>query len=282
MQARARLAIVGRRADLGTCLPPAGLEALEIGWVERPAGPDHDRLAQALARLRPDVVVALEPEPGEGAVVSAAGRPSVAWLVADLGPDAVDRVACAGFERLVAASPAAARRAGSVPAWRIAPLPVADACFATVGAPGSPPRVFFDGPASERRDEILQPTKHAFDVLHLAGGGSPERLRELQGRCDIALDLREEPGLPPRDRVGTALAAGLLVVAELPVDRPGLTPGADLLTFDAVPDLHELLAGLRRHPESMHTIRVRGRRRAEALRASVVLPQLVADVLASA
>lgn len=280
MHPPARLAVVGHRAELGTCLPPEPLAGLEVGWVERPVDPDPAALRAAVERLRPDVVAVLEPQAGDGALLDGLGAVRLAWLVADCDPSADDGARCADFDRVVAASAGAARRAPDCAPWRIEPLPVSDALFAAVGAPGTPPRVFFDGPTCPRRDTILQPTKHNFDVLHLAGGGTPERLGGLIGRCDVALDLREEPGVALRDRVGTALAAGLLVIAESPLERPGLLRGHHVLTFANVWDLHDILLGLRRHPDAMRSLRVRGRRHAERLRASVALPRLVAEVLA--
>jgi len=245
--------------------------------VERPIEPDADRLRAAVERAGPDVVLALDPEPGEGEALAGLGALSAAWLV--MAPDGADGAALAGFDRVLAASEAVGRRAGAVP-WRVEPFPVADDLFAPVHDARVPPRVFFDGPTSDARDRLLQPVKHDFDVLHLAGGADDERLADLLGRCDVAIDLREERGLVPRDRIGTALAAGLLVLAQGPLERPGLAAGTHLLEFDRLWDLHDLLTTIRRHPDAHRSIRVRGRRAAETLRASVVLPRLGADLLA--
>ena len=263
-------------------MAPAGTDGCVVTWVERPDGRGAaDRLLAAVARAEPDVVIALDPEPGEGDVLAASGVPAAAWLVtAPSGGHAGE--AHAGFERVLAVSPAVAGRAHVPALWRVEPLPVADALFAAVRDPGSPPRIFFDGPASDARDELLQPVKHGFDVLHLAGGADEARLADLLGRCDAAIDLAEEAGLAPRERIGTALAAGLLVLAEDPAERPGLEPGTHLLTFGGVWDLYDLLTSIRHHPDAYRSIRVRGRRAAEALRASVVLPRLAADLLADA
>ncbi len=245
--------------------------------MERPVEPDADRLRAAVERAEPDVVLALDPEPGEGAALRGLGALSAAWLV--MAPEPAAGPALAGFDRVLAASEAVGRRAGAEP-WRVEPFPVADALFAPVQDPRVPPRIFFDGPTSAVRDELLQPVKHDFDVLHLAGGADDARLADLLARCDVAIDLREERGVAPRDRIGTALAAGLLVLAQGPLERPGIAAGTQLLAFDQLWDLHDLLTTVRRHPDAHRSIRVRGRRAAEALRASVVLPRLGADLLA--
>lgn len=274
---------MGRRGDLGTCLPGTDAVGCEIAWVERPVGGDAPRLRAAVELLRPDVVLVLEPEPGEGAALAGLGAVTGAWLVAALetGSEA-ERGATDGFDRVLAACPVAARRAGKRAIWRVEPLPVSDVLFAPVDGLGVPPRMFFDGPASERRDTILQPVKHAFDVLHLAGGADLRRLAELLARCDVAIDLREEAGIGPRDRIGPALAGGLLVLAEEPLERPGLSAGTHLVTFGEVWELHDLLAEVRRHPDALRSVRVRGRRAAEILRGSVALPRLVEELLADA
>jgi len=245
--------------------------------VERPLAPDAEGLHAEVERAEPDVVLVLDPEHGEGEALSGLGALSAAWLVMAPGP--ADGAALTGFDRVLAASAAVAARAGADP-WRVEPFPVADALFAPVQAPRVPPRIFFDGPTSTTRDELLQPVKHDFDVLHLAGGADDARLADLLGRCDVAIDLREERGLAPRDRIGTALAAGLLVLAQGPLERAGLSAGTHLLEFEQLWDLHDLLTTVRRHPDAHHSVRVRGRRAAEALRASVVLPRLGVDLLA--
>ena len=273
-----RLAVVGHRGDFGTCVPTQGLQDLEIAWVERPVEPDPERLRRSVEQLRPDAVIVLEPQAGEGELLAGSAPVIAAWLVANWG-SGPSTTPLAGFDRVLAACPGAARRAAGHDVWRIQPPPVDDACFADVRPAGSPARVFFDGPTSAGRDALLQPTKHNFDLLHLAGGAGLQRLSELHQRSDIALDLAEEPGVTPRDRVGTALAAGLLVVAQRPFERPGLAAGTHVVTFGELWELHDLLVAIRMHPDAFRSMRVRGRRFAESLRASVVLPQLTRDLV---
>ena len=280
MSARARLAIVGHRAELGTCLPPGPLPDLDVAWVARPPWADPDYIAGAVRRTGCDAVLVLEPDAGEGELLAGDGPVAAAWLVADATPEAGEGLD--GFARVLAVSEDAAARAPDPASVRIEPLPVSDACFAPVRAAAVPPRVFFDGPTCSRRDSILQPVKHRFDVLHLAGGGSPERLQELLGRCDIALTLRDDRGVGLRDGLGTALASGLLVIAERPPRRPGLGAGVQLLAFSELWELEGLLEEFRRHPEAMQTLRARGRHYAERLRSSVALPRIAADLLAGA
>jgi len=143
-------------------------------------------------------------------------------------------------------------------------------------------RAFFDGSASERRDRFLQPVKHAFDVLHLVSGANHAQLVELLSRCQIAIDLAGEANIPARDRVGPALAAGLLVLAESPFEQPGLIEREHLLTFSSPDELELLIADVLAEPESFSQIRSAGRAAAEQRRSSVVLPRLVDELLASA
>lgn len=278
--------IVGRRSSWGTCLPSTQPDGVRLRWLERspgarPAGGDAldaATLAGALDRESPDaagLVIALDPEPGDAAAIAAVGARSAAWL--PCRRRGLDELALERFDVVLTASLDAARAVG--PAARIEPLPVDDALFAPVGEPAVPVRALFDGPASKRRDALLNPAKHDFDLLHLAGGAGSARLADLQARCAVAVDLAEEDGLPGRDRIGTALAAGLLVLAERPLDRPGVEPGVELATFEGPWELCELLGEVGRNPDAFRSTRIRGRLAAEPLRASVAWPRLVTSLL---
>lgn len=156
-------------------------------------------------------------------------------------------------------------------AWPPGAPPVSDRFYSDAGQASSAPRVFFAGPVNADRDRLLNPVKHRFDLLHLVGGADDNKLAELMGRCSIAIDLRPIPGLEDADRVGPALAAGMLVIAEDPVGRPGLTPGKDILTFSGPVELEQLVQRAVDEPEEFEEVRRSGRQAAEQWRASAVL-----------
>ncbi|MBJ7244127.1 MAG: hypothetical protein JHD03_04855 [Solirubrobacteraceae bacterium] len=160
--------------------------------------------------------------------------------------------------------------------------PVSDDLFVESPNFESIERAFFDGSASERRDRFLQPVKHRFDVLHLISGASHTQLRGLMGRCQIAIDLHSEADIPARDRIGPALAAGLLVLAESPFEQPGLLGREHLLTFSNPDELELLISDALAEAASFSQIRSAGRAAAEQRRSSVVLPRLADELLASA
>lgn len=160
--------------------------------------------------------------------------------------------------------------------WGPARFPVADELFSLAPPDAEPRRVFFSGPTSERRDRFLQPVKHRFDVLHLAAGADLPRLRDLMNRCTIAIDFAPEEGLPLVDRIGPAAAAGMLVIAERPVDRAGLDEGIDSIGFSDPDELELLISDATREPEAFLGVRQELRRRAEAWRSSDLLSSAVA------
>lgn len=156
-------------------------------------------------------------------------------------------------------------------AWPPGAPPVSDRFYCDgEPAPGEP-RVFFAGPVNPERDRLLNPVKHRFDLLHLVSGADDGKLAALMGRCSIAIDLRPVPELEDADRVGPALAAGMLLIAEEPVDRPGLTPGRDILTFSGPVELEQLVQQALEKPDDFTEVRRSGRSAAEQWRASAVL-----------
>lgn len=156
-------------------------------------------------------------------------------------------------------------------------LPVADELFSEDEPRPERRKVFFTGAASERRDGFLQPVKHRFDVLHLAGGADLAELSGLMGRCTTAIDLAPEPGLAEVDRVGPAMAAGLLVLSEKGSGRTGLEDWQELVRFSTPDELSLVIGDALRDPEPFLGVRRRGRAEAEKWRSSVALPRFVAE-----
>lgn len=201
--------------------------------LPRPLGADPADTAARASALGPDLVVIFRPQPGE------------VEAILETGADAVE--------------------------WSHDWFPVADELFSDEDLQPEPARVFFSGAASERRDEFLQPVKHRFDVLHLAGGADLDELTDLMGRCTTAIDLAPEPGLPEVDRIGPAMAAGMLVLSQSPVPRPFLADWQELVAFATPDELTVTITDVLREPESFLEVRRRGREAAEAWRSSTAL-----------
>ena len=279
MPERRTTILVGDRNVLST-VRPAPTDGDRFELVFRGAHRGLDALATAVAAGRPDAAVVFNPRPGEGEALARAGLPAAAWLTPP-SPAPADRADLAPFTLLIATDPQIAESAGAEK-WLLMARPVSDDLFVESPNFERIERAFFDGSASVRRDRFLQPVKHRFDVLHLISGASHAQLRGLMARCQIAIDLHGEADIPARDRVGRALAAGLLVLAESPFEQPGLIGREHLLTFSDPDELELLISDALAEPGSFSQIRSAGRAAAEQRRSSVVLPRLVDELLASA
>jgi len=235
--------LVGSYDVLATTDPKGALA--QVTGFARPAGTEPDVEAWA-ARARvagPDAAILVDASPSEALALSAAGVKTIEW------PEP----------------------------W----LPVADALYRDPEeiCPGS--SVYFSGATNERRDRFLQPVKHRFDALHLAGGADQAEVKDLMGRCSVAIDFRLEPGMPRLDGIGPAMAQGMLVLAEQPVDRAGISSGSEMFTF-ATPEELELLAGdIQREPGRYVEMRRSARQVAEAWRSSTALASLIDAELGS-
>lgn len=257
---------------------PAPTDDDRFELVLRSAHRSPDALAAAVTGSRPSAVVIFDPRSGEGEALARAGLTVAAWLTPP-SQAPTDRADLAPFTRLIATDPQTAETAGAEQ-WTLMAQPVSDDLFVESPNFETIERAFFDGSASERRDRFLQPVKHRFDVLHLISGASHDQLRGLMSRCQIAIDLHGEAGIPARDRVGPALAAGMLVLAESPFEQTGLIAREHLLTFSGPEELELLISDALAEPGSFSQIRRAGRAAAEQLRSSIVLPRLADELLA--
>jgi hypothetical protein len=191
------------------------------------------------------------------------------------------KVDAANFDRIVAFDPLIAETADRVlPVWRAVPLPVSDRYYrpAKAADPTSPP--LFVGRSTEHRERLLTPSKHRFDVLHLAFGVDAARLERLMDEHRLALNAHNEPYPSFENRVCLHLAAGHLVLSEPLSPQHGLEPDIDFLEFRGAQHLERLLTALQRDATLWHAVRVRGRRKAEQFRASRVYPRIILDLLA--
>jgi hypothetical protein len=159
------------------------------------------------------------------------------------------------------------------------PLPVADRFYRPVEAMHVPPRVLFVGRSTEHREHMLAPAKrHLPDLLHLAFGADAEDLEELLDAHDVGVNLHNQTYLSFENRVCLHLAAGHLVISEPLSPQHGLEHGLDYIPVGTPDGLAHCLEMLRRFPRMWHSVRVRGRQKAEQFRASHVWPRLAADL----
>jgi len=136
----------------------------------------------------------------------------------------------------------------------------------------------FVGYSTEHRERWLIDVKHHFDLFHVAHGIHGDKLRELFARTDVGLNLHGEPYPSFENRVSLHLAAGHLVVSEPLSPTHGLEPGVDFVEVGTPRALVETIVSLRAYPDLWSAIRRRGRRKAEAFRASRVWPRILADL----
>jgi hypothetical protein len=160
------------------------------------------------------------------------------------------------------------------------PIPVADRYFRPVGAPDPTAPPLFVGRSTEHRERLLTPSKHKFDVLHVAFGVDADRLERLMDEHWIAINAHNEPYPSFENRVCLHLAAGHLVLTEPLSPTHGLEPEIDYLEFHDPRQLLRLLDILHTDATVWQAVRVRGRRKAEQFRASRVYPRLIADLFA--
>ena len=96
----------------------------------------------------------------------------------------------------------------------------------------------------------------------------------------VSFSLLPAPGFGPR--VALYLAAGLLLLSEPLHPLHGLRAGSDHLEFRDSAQLVELLRRVRADPAAFTAVRDAGREAAEALRASLVYPEVLAPYRSSA
>ena len=288
-----RIAFVGqetyfRAAALTTPTP----EVLPL-FIEFRAGGDPQQMLEAIECFGTDVVVVFRPETVPAGLFAALRVPTLGFLTEPLPrgdgkphPDLewrlrdtrlIDR---SNFDRIVSFDPLFVEAADPLaPVWRSVPLPVDDRFFAPVRASAVPPRVVFVGRSTEHRESYLVNVKHHFDMLHVAHGIFGDRLLELLRETDVAINLHNEPYPSFENRVSLHLAAANLVVSEPLSPTHGLEPGIDYIEIRHPEELLKAVGQIHLYPDHQRRVRIRGRRKAEAFRASRVYPRLVHDLL---
>ena len=290
-----RLAFVGQSTYFSSSVLEDERAGILPAFFELAPGRPPEGLLAALQTFAPDVVIVFRPEFLPAGLLDALDAVTVGYLTeplprsADTGaahPDLRTRLESLraidphGFDRILCFDPLLADTVDPiVPVWRSLPIPVSDSLYAPVRPAAGPAQFLFVGRSTAHREAFLGPLKHEFDVVHLAHGIADERLRTFLAEADVGVNLHNEPYPTFENRVGTLLAAGLLVVSETLSPRHGLLPGTDYVEVAQPWQLFRIGETLRTAPDAFATVRHRGRAAAERFRASRVYPALVRDLL---
>jgi hypothetical protein len=262
-----RLAFVGRSAVFA----PAALErhdgAVRTLFVDQRRGGDPGETRAALDAFAPHAVVVFRPAAFAPGAFADLRAPVLGVVTQPADVPARDDA-----DRVVALSPFRLPRA-----WRSMPTPVADRFFRPVRRVRGMPRMLFLGPPTAHRERYLMDVKHRFDCLHAVFGLDLDELERVLDAHHIAFNLDGEPGF--EDRVPLHLAAGQLLITEPLGPGYGLESGLDYLEVSYPEELLHAAATARAYPDAYQRMRVRGRQKAERLRASRVWPALVRDLL---
>lgn len=240
-----RVAVLGSTELLEASAPasvPGLLEVHEIGTVAD------------LESLRPDAVVAFEPDPATERELTGLGLPALLWRGSPGTPPADPQ------QRLVLAT------GDQLGAWRCVGWPVADRLFAPE-LPDLPAGAAWLGGPTARRSSYLSWFQHTVEP---AADGSA---------AVVAVNLHDgdEPAFEPR--AARALAEGRLLVSEPLAPPRGLEAGIDYLAAPELDDLYLAVESAVRDPRAFRRVRIRGRRKAELFRSSRVIARLVHDLL---
>jgi hypothetical protein len=289
-----RLAFVGQREYFAGAALEQPQPGIDPSFVDYRGGEDFGEALSRLLALRPHCVVVFRPELVPDGALAELDAVTVGFMTEPLPraegpqhPDLLGRaevlrgLEAAAFDRIVSFDPLIAGAIEAVaPVWRSLPLPVADRFFGEVSERGGRPRSVFIGRSTPHREAFLTPVKHKLDTFHLAHGASGERLAELLAEFEIAINLHNEPYPTFENRVPLHLAAGALCISEPLSPSHGLEPGIDFVEVHAPWELEEAVTAASRNLELFRPIRVRGRLKAEAFRASAVWPRLLFDLAA--
>jgi hypothetical protein len=289
-----RLAFVGQSTFFDACALHEHSERIVTRFIEFRAGADADAMMAAVAAHEPHAIVVFRPEIIPRGAFAGLRAATVGFLTeplprtrgrrshADLRRRRADlaQMDPENFDRIVSFDPLIAPAADEImPVWRSLPIPVADRFFAPVRRIESAPAALFVGRSTPHREQFLRRAKLESDVLHAAFGVGANELEELMREHQVAINVHNEPYASFENRVCLHLAAGHLVISEALSPSHGLEPGIDYIEVENGAALARVLASVSRFPNSFHRIRVCGRRKAEAFRASRVYPRLIADLL---
>jgi hypothetical protein len=290
-----RLVFVGQTTFFEACALEEQSTRLRTAFVEFRSGGDADAMLARVRELSPHVVVVFRPEvlpPGIFADLRAAvlgfltepvprsGGRRTHWDLRRRRED-LARLDPGNVDRLVTFDPLIVPTADEVmPVWRSLPLPVADRFYGPVRPPAGRPSILFIGRSTDHRERFLAHPKAELDVVHAAFGVAAGELADLLARHPIAVNLHNEPYPSFENRVCLHLAAGQLVVSETLSPTHGLEPDIDYVEIAEPLELLRVLRAAVRFPHAYERVRIRGRQKAEAYRASHVYPRLMDDLIA--
>jgi len=275
-----RVAFVGEPVWLDGCAPSLAANGLDPCRIELGRGMDLACLPADVRLTHADATVVFDPARVPAEVLrDLPGRTLGLHVGAALGPELTG--AAGSLDRVASFHPTlTGESVGEATVWRAIPPPVSDAVFADVRRPRTAMQAMTIGRSSEHRERLLLPAKHHHDLLQVVHGLSGAPLIALLREYDVGVYVAAEPGGDFGQQIGLHLAAGQLLLAEVPHPAHGLERNIDYLHFDSADGLVWTLDRLRRFPEMHHRIRVRGRLKAEQYRASRVFARLAHDLIA--
>lgn len=289
-----RVAFVGQGVFFRQCSLERPAEGIEPTFFDFRAGAHPAALIGALQELDPDVVLVFRPEIVPPGLLDSLRALTIGYLTEPLPRDESSRhpdlharmswlkqVDPGNFDRIVSFDPLIAETASSVlPVWRSLPIPVADSLFMDVRKRSDTPRLLFVGRSTPHREQLLEPIKRRYPIVHIGHGLFGERLARFLEEADVQLNLHNNPYPSFENRVCVALAAGHLVVSEPLSPSHGLQAGRDYLEARDAEQLRALVERLFAEPNAFLEPQHAGRRQAERFRASRVYPPLVREAVA--
>jgi hypothetical protein len=292
-----RLAFVGQQTYFRACALDEDSARIRTAFFDYRAGRDAELVRQQLAGFAPHAVVVFRPETLPAGLLADLPAAVVGFLTEpisratdgggqglhwDLEARRRDMAGLdrANVDRIVSFDPLIVPTADEfMEVWRSLPIPVADRLYRPVRRVRGTPRMLFVGRSTVHRERYLIDVKHRFDCLHVAFGIQVEELEGLLDRHHITFNIHNEPYPSFENRVLLHLAAGHLVISEPLSPTHGLEPGFDFIEVSTPEDLLAVATEARAFPDTFHRVRVRGRQKAELVRASRVWPALVRDLL---
>jgi len=293
-----RLAFVGQQTYFRACALDEHSARIETTFVDYRSGSDAKQMRSRLETFAPDAVVVFRPETVPTGVLADLPVPIVGFLTEPISrdPNAGGRGAHwdlesrrrdlagldpANVDRIVSFDPMIVDTADEfMEVWRSLPIPVSDRLYRDVRPIVGTPKLLFVGRSTVHRERFLIDVKHRFDCLHVNFGIQVEELEGLLDRHQITFNVHNEAYPSFENRVFLHLAAGHLVISEPLLPTHGLEPGFDYLEAQFPDDLLAFATEARAFPDAFQHIRARGREKAEQVRASVVWPALVRDLVA--
>lgn len=296
MPERLRLAFIGQKEYFGYTALRETAHGVEPRFFHLHHGGDIETVLPALRAFAPDVVLAYRPELFEAGAFAEVDAVTIGYLTEPLPrpgsephTDQADRLRQLraadpdNFDRVCSYDPHIEQAAGEVlEIWRSFPIPVADSEFTTgpLRAPKGAPVLLFSGRSTPHRNRYLDGLKKDFDVVHLAHGVTDERMAPFLAEADISINLHNHPYLNYENRVSHSMAAGLAVFSEPLSPRWGLVPGVDYVEVTDRSELYEATVAATAVPDSLRTMRLSARRKAERFRASRIWPALAREAIA--